>query len=178
MTIQNILMPQLGESVTEGKIERWLVQVGDHVNKYDPIAEVTTDKVNAEIPSSFSGVITELIAKEGETLPVGAVVCSLEVENEEIPAAPAPKSSNVSSAILNAGVQRKAEVELPAAVVEKPARPEKKGGRYSPAVLTLAQANDVDLSQIEGSGLDGRITRKDVEAYIAAGKPTAQASSI
>ena len=177
MTIQNILMPQLGESVTEGKIERWLVQVGDHVNKYDPIAEVTTDKVNAEIPSSFSGVITELIAKEGETLPVGAVVCSLEVENEEIPAAPAPKSSNVSSAILNAGVQRKAEVELPAAVVEKPARPEKKGGRYSPAVLTLAQANDVDLSQIEGSGLDGRITRKDVEAYIAAGKPTAQAST-
>ena len=177
MTIQNILMPQLGESVTEGKIERWLVQVGDHVNKYDPIAEVTTDKVNAEIPSSFSGVITELIAKEGETLPVGAVVCSLEVENEEIPAAPAPKSSNVSSAILNAGVQRKAEVELPATVVEKPARPEKKGGRYSPAVLTLAQANDVDLSQIEGSGLDGRITRKDVEAYIAAGKPTAQTTS-
>jgi 2-oxoisovalerate dehydrogenase E2 component (dihydrolipoyl transacylase) len=176
MTIQNILMPQLGESVTEGKIERWLVQVGDHVNKYDPIAEVTTDKVNAEIPSSFTGVIAELIATEGETLPVGAIVCSMEVESAEIPVAPAPKSSNVSSAILNAGVQRK-EVEKQLAPVEKQARPEKKGGRYSPAVLTLAQANDVDLTQIIGTGLDGRITRKDVEAYIVAGKPTAQAIS-
>lgn len=176
MTIQNILMPQLGESVTEGKIERWLVQVGDKVNKYDPIAEVTTDKVNAEIPSSFSGIVTELIATEGETLPVGAVVCSMEVESAELPVAPAPKSSNVSAAILNAGVQRK-EIEKPSLPVEKQVRPEKKGGRYSPAVLTLAQENAVDLSQIVGSGLDGRITRKDVEAYIAAGKPNAQAIS-
>lgn len=92
MTIQNIVMPQLGESVTEGKIERWLVQVGDKVNKYDPLAEVTTDKVSAEIPSSFAGVITELIANEGETLPVGAVVCAIEVEGSELPPAPAEKA--------------------------------------------------------------------------------------
>lgn len=111
MTIQNIVMPQLGESVTEGKIERWLVQVGDKVNKYDPLAEVTTDKVNAEIPSSFAGVITELIANEGETLPVGAVVCAIEVEGSEMPPAPVEKSSNVSSAILNAGSQKKEEDE-------------------------------------------------------------------
>lgn len=107
MTIQNIVMPQLGESVTEGKIERWLVQLGDKVNKYDPLAEVTTDKVNAEIPSSFAGVITELIANEGETLPVGAVVCAIEVEGSELPPAPPEKKSNVSSAILNAGTQKK-----------------------------------------------------------------------
>lgn len=170
MTSQNIVMPQLGESVTEGKIERWLVQVGDTVNKYDPLAEVTTDKVNAEIPSSFAGVIKELIATEGETLPVGAVVCVIEVEGSELPPAPAPKSSNVSSAILNAGVQRKEPpVQKPAAKQEKAVRT---GGRYSPAVMVLASENNVDLAQVTGTGADGRITRKDVEAYVAAGKPT------
>ena len=68
MAIENITMPQLGESVTEGTIEKWLVKPGDTVNKYDPLAEVNTDKVNAEVPSSFTGVIKELIAEEGETL--------------------------------------------------------------------------------------------------------------
>ena len=80
MAIEQLTMPQLGESVTEGTISKWLVSVGDKVNKYDPIAEVMTDKVNAEIPSSFTGVIKEIIANEGETLPVGAVICTIEVE--------------------------------------------------------------------------------------------------
>ncbi len=79
MPIENILMPQLGESVTEGTIEKWLVKPGDFVNKYDPLAEVVTDKVNAEIPSSFTGIIHELVAKEGETLPVGKIVCTIKV---------------------------------------------------------------------------------------------------
>lgn len=173
MTIQNIVMPQLGESVTEGKIERWLVQVGDKVNKYDPLAEVTTDKVNAEIPSSFAGVITELIANEGETLPVGAVVCAIEVEGSELPPAPAEKSSNVSSAILNAGAQKKEE-EPVVKKEDKPARTERKPDRFSPAVLALANEHEIDLAQITGTGVGNRITRKDVEAYIAAGMPTNQ----
>ncbi len=80
MAIENILMPQLGESVTEGTIEKWLVKPGDTVNKYDPLAEVNTDKVTAEVPSSFTGVIKELIAQEGETLAVGALVCTIETE--------------------------------------------------------------------------------------------------
>ena len=73
-------MPQLGESVTEGTIEKWLVKPGDTVNKYDSLAEVNTDKVTAEVPSSFAGVIKELIAQEGETLAVGALVCTIETE--------------------------------------------------------------------------------------------------
>ena len=80
MAIENIKMPQLGESVTEGTIEKWLVQPGDHVNKYDPLAEVNTDKVTAEVPSSFTGTIKELIASEGETLAVGEIVCTIETE--------------------------------------------------------------------------------------------------
>lgn len=73
-------MPQLGESVTEGTISTWLVQPGDKVNKYDPIAEVMTDKVNAEVPSSFSGTIKELVASEGDTISVGELMCYVEVE--------------------------------------------------------------------------------------------------
>src|SRR3954452_9578493 len=73
-------MPQLGESVTEGTISKWLIAVGEHVNKYDPLAEVMTNKVNAEVQSSFTGGITELIAGEGETLAVGEIICMIETE--------------------------------------------------------------------------------------------------
>lgn len=89
MAVEQMTMPQLGESVTEGTISKWLVSVGDHVNKYDPIAEVMTDKVNAEVPSSFTGTITELVGKEGETLQVGDVICKVETNEEAKPEAEA-----------------------------------------------------------------------------------------
>jgi 2-oxoisovalerate dehydrogenase E2 component (dihydrolipoyl transacylase) len=161
MAIEKITMPQLGESVTEGTISQWLVSVGDRVNKYDPLAEVMTDKVNAEIPSSFTGVIKELIAKEGETLPVGAVICTIEVEGED-------------------GAAQEAETkqeETPKAEGTAQAAPAtKKGakGRYSPAVLRLAQEYNIDLEQVQGTGMGGRITRKDLLKLIESGNiPTA-----
>lgn len=80
MAIEQMTMPQLGESVTEGTISKWLVAPGDKVNKYDPIAEVMTDKVNAEVPSSFTGTITELVGEEGQTLQVGEMICKIETE--------------------------------------------------------------------------------------------------
>ncbi len=171
---QNITMPQLGESVTEGTIERWLVKPGDTVKKYDPLAEVTTDKVQAEIPSSFSGVIQELVAKEGETLPVGAVVCSIQVDGDtELPPAPTPKQSNVSDAILNAGVHKpvsKKQEPSPARELREP----KAKARYSPAVLKLAAEHDIDLTLVTGTGMEGRITRKDIQELIAQGGTTQQ----
>ncbi|WP_312124227.1 dihydrolipoamide acetyltransferase family protein [Lysinibacillus boronitolerans] len=176
MSVQNITMPQLGESVTEGTIEKWLVKPGDTVKKYDPLAEVVTDKVNAEIPSSFEGVITELLAQEGQTLPVGAVVCSIEIAGEgELPAPPPEKKSAVSTAILNAGVQKKQEapqqVKVPVAA-PKEARTGKV--RYSPAVLRLAQEHDIALDLVTGTGEGGRITRKDLLKLIETGNiPTA-----
>src|SRR5690606_4139417 len=102
-------MPQLGESVTEGTISKWLVSVGDKVNKYDALAEVMTDKVNAEVPSSFDGVIKELIAEEGETYEVGQVILTIETEGggaapaaaeapKEEKAAPAPAAGNAPAA--------------------------------------------------------------------------------
>jgi len=171
MAIQNITMPQLGESVTEGTIEKWLVKPGDTVKKYDPLAEVVTDKVNAEIPSSFEGVISELLAEEGQTLPVGAVVCSVEIAGDsELPPPPPAKKSTVSTAILNAGVQKKQETQQPPTATkesQKTVRQDKV--RYSPAVLRLAQEYEIALDQITGTGEGGRITRKDLMKLIETG---------
>ncbi|MFJ7917347.1 MULTISPECIES: dihydrolipoamide acetyltransferase family protein [unclassified Lysinibacillus] len=170
MAIQNITMPQLGESVTEGTIEKWLVKPGDTVKKYDPLAEVVTDKVNAEIPSSFEGVITELLVEEGQTLPVGAVVCSIEIAGDSELPPPPPKKSAVSTAILNAGVQKKQETQQPTTATrasQKTVRQDKV--RYSPAVLRLAQEYEIALDKITGTGEGGRITRKDLMQLIEAG---------
>ncbi len=174
MAIEQIKMPQLGESVTEGTIEKWLVQPGDKVNKYDSLAEVNTDKVTAEIPSSFTGVIKELIATEGETLAVGAVVCTIETEGG---------TSTEESTPEEASAEKETAAEMPAAESKKTVAPvqREKGSkaRYSPAVLKLAQENDIDLTLVEGTGNEGRITRKDLQAIIDSGKiPTAKAEQV
>ncbi|OOE04862.1 branched-chain alpha-keto acid dehydrogenase subunit E2 [Anoxybacillus kestanbolensis] len=157
MAIEKITMPQLGESVTEGTISQWLVSVGDRVNKYDPLAEVMTDKVNAEIPSSFAGVIKEIIAKEGETLPVGAVICTIETEGEgQVEEKPTnnQKELTVTNEQTNKQTVKKQTSER---------------GRYSPAVLRLAQEHNIDLTQVTGTGMGGRITRKDLLKLIESG---------
>ncbi|WP_342511464.1 dihydrolipoamide acetyltransferase family protein [Sporosarcina sp. FSL K6-1522] len=171
MAIENILMPQLGESVTEGTIEKWLVKPGDTISKYEPLAEVNTDKVTAEVPSSFTGTIKELIAQEGETLAVGAIVCTIEIEG-------AASSEPVASATI--ATPDVSAVESPKAVAAPVKREKgKAAGRYSPAVLRLAQDNAIDLTLVEGSGKEGRITRKDLLAIIESGNiPTASAASV
>jgi 2-oxoisovalerate dehydrogenase E2 component (dihydrolipoyl transacylase) len=153
VVIEQIKMPQLGESVTEGTISKWLVSVGDKVNKYDPLAEVMTDKVNAEVPSSFTGVIKELIANEEDTLAVGEIICTIEVEGGESPQAkteaPAPAATS--------GTEVVAQVDQGNKV------------RYSPAVLKLSQEHGIDLTQVSGTGAGGRITRKDLLKLIESG---------
>jgi 2-oxoisovalerate dehydrogenase E2 component (dihydrolipoyl transacylase) len=158
VAIEQIKMPQLGESVTEGTISKWLVSVGDKVNKYDPLAEVMTDKVNAEVPSSFSGTIKELIAGEGDTLAVGEIICTIEIEggtSDEAPAADAAASNSATSA---------SAAPAPAQAADEGSR-----ARYSPAVLKLAQENNIDLTLVKGSGAGGRITRKDLKQIIESG---------
>ncbi|SHG66783.1 dihydrolipoamide acetyltransferase family protein [Virgibacillus chiguensis] len=155
MAIEKINMPQLGESVTEGTISSWLVQVGDEVNKYDPIAEVLTDKVNAEVPSSYSGKIKEIVAQEGDTIEVGELMCYIDTVDE-----PGSKQEQRSSSSTEAVEHKEAEASSDQSMKK----------RYSPAVLHLAQEHDIDLEQVTGSGKAGRITRKDVEKIIASGK--------
>lgn len=142
---ENIVMPKLGESVTEGTISKWLVNIGDQVKKYDPVCEVITDKVNAEVPSSFSGTISDIVVQEGETVAVGTLICRITVGDQAIP----PVESKMPAAAHD---QEAADVPAQAAV----------NPRYSPAVLKLAQENNLDLSRMEGSGAGGRITRKDI----------------
>ncbi|MCA0985952.1 dihydrolipoamide acetyltransferase family protein [Guptibacillus algicola] len=161
MAVEKILMPQLGESVTEGTIEKWLVEVGDTVNKYDPIAEVNTDKVNAEVPSSYTGKIIELVASEGDTLEVGELVCYIEIEGgastEET-----QEESTGQKAIENISEDKKEQEK------QQEDQPMKK--RYSPAVLRMSQEHDIDLEQVNGSGKGGRITRKDLQKIIDSGE--------
>lgn len=180
MTIQNITMPQLGESVTEGTIERWLVKPGDTVKKYDLLAEVTTDKVSAEIPSSFEGKVHELIAKEGSTLPVGAVVCSIEVEGDKSTQTKNKSSSSISPTLNNVTPPKKQDQasKTSQSTQSNTSKETKQPGRFSPAVLALASEHQIDLSTIEGSGLGGRITRKDVEKLIESGHESKEKSDI
>lgn len=160
MVIEQIKMPQLGESVTEGTISKWLVSVGDKVNKYDPLAEVMTDKVNAEVPSSFTGTIKELVAEDGDTLAVGEIICTIEIEG-----------SNAEKTEVS---EQKTEVSETVAVAQQTDQGNK--ARYSPAVLKISQENGIDLSQVTGTGAGGRITRKDLLKLIESGNiPAASA---
>ena len=180
-----IELPQVGESVTEGTIVQWLKGVGDRVDRYDPLVEVLTDKVSMEVPSPVAGVITELLAEEGQTLPMGAPIASIQTEdavespapNRITPAAPAeePQSIDRTGVLLKdvapVGPTGTGNVIIPDAQVkagsEQSGR-DRQRRRYSPAVQRLADEHGIDLSQVQGTGISGRITRKDVLAYTEA----------
>ena len=136
MAKEKINMPQLGESVTEGTISSWLVSEGDKVNKYDPIAEVMTDKVNAEVPSSFTGTINELVAQEGDTIAVGDLMCYIDTEGDSSGSASVNEKSSAESDGKPSAPEDKKTVQQ----VNKDQSMKK---RYSPAVLRMAQENDI-----------------------------------
>jgi 2-oxoisovalerate dehydrogenase E2 component (dihydrolipoyl transacylase) len=169
MATEKITMPQLGESVTEGTISKWLVQPGDTVKKYDPLAEVMTDKVNAEVPSSFSGTIKELVAGEGDTLSVGELICFIDTEGGSSSKETAsPKKEETTSDV-------KKETPAVESAAPAPKKDTAARGRYSPAVVRMASEHGIDLNQVEGSGESGRITRKDLQKIIDSGQiPTAE----
>ncbi|QOT00659.1 2-oxo acid dehydrogenase subunit E2 [Brevibacterium sp. JNUCC-42] len=152
----NVLMPQLGESVTEGTITKWLVNVGDVVNKYDPLAEVNTDKVTAEVPSTVSGRIKEIVVPEGETVSVGTLILYIEEEGAGI--------ASDSTGSVEASLQESATSTAPQATQTTLSSTSKP--RYSPAVMRLAQEQNIDLTRVIGTGSEGRITRKDVQKVI------------
>ena len=148
-------MPQLGESVVEGTINSWLVKEGDHVNQYDPIADVMTDKVNAEIPTFFSGVIKNILIQEGETIQVGEVICYIETDDQ---------STEENDSEIVTGEQTVQQTDGQAHNDKSMKK------RYSPAVLKMSQDHNIDLELVDGTGRGGRITRKDIEQIIESGK--------
>ncbi len=151
MRVTTLKMPQLGESVTEGTVDRWLKREGELVRRDEPIVEVVTDKVNAEIPSPVEGRLVRIKVAPGETVPIGAALAELEVEGASVDA------------------EEKAEPEAEAATQPRAEpRPEQTGaGRLSPGIRKLIEENGLDISQIKGTGQDGRVRREDVMSYMA-----------
>ena len=173
-TTTRVVMPQLGESVHEGTISRWLVKPGDKVTEFEPLLEVDTDKVSAEVPSPVSGILREIIAKEGETVQAGAEIAVVEVGADgEKATAPVPAPASVAAA--PAPEVKPALQPAPTAAPAPAPAPVLDGGehRYSPAVQMQASELGVDLSRVQGTGIGGRVTKKDVEQFASTAKTTA-----
>jgi len=173
-----VTMPQLGESVTEGTILQWLKQPGDDVHLDDPLCEIETEKVTAELPSPYEGKMGRIHVAVGDTVLVGAALCDVE---EAAVAAPAPGPGRWTGgpmaippdeALLPASNGQAAARMVAAAPRPAPVsasrQPDGRERFYSPAVMRLAREHEVDLTAIKGTGIGGRVTRKDVETYIAA----------
>ncbi|HET7421483.1 MAG TPA: dihydrolipoamide acetyltransferase family protein [Candidatus Dormibacteraeota bacterium] len=168
MAVSTIKMPQLGESVTEGTVDKWLKQEGDFVKRDEPLVEVVTDKVNAEIPSPFEGKLVKIAVSEGETVRVGAVIAQIETAAAGA-AAKAPQEEKEAGAAHTEVPPEPAPGRAPAPVTSPPSN----GGdrvRLSPAVRKLASEHGIDPTTIQGSGLGGRVTRDDVLAALGGDK--------
>ena len=159
MSLTTLKMPQLGESVTEGTVDRWLKQEGDLVRRDEPIVEVVTDKVNAEIPSPVEGRLVRIKVSPGETVPIGAALAELEVEGTTAAEEKKPEPG--------------AETHPRGGPVPEPAS----AGRLSPGIRKLLEENGLEISQIKGTGPGGRVRREDVTSHLAqhpASAPTAE----
>ena len=191
-----VTMPQLGESVAEGTIGKWLKQPGDHVAKYEPLLEVITDKVNAEVPSPFEGTLTKILAEEGATVPNNAEIAIIEAVGEgsaaAIPAEPVapPQAAGTAAAAAPAPATATAPTPVgarastsgngstngtdamasasPSAATAPAAGDGDPDARMTPAVRRLLREHDLSPAQIVGTGHSGRITRDDVIAFVEA----------
>jgi pyruvate dehydrogenase E2 component (dihydrolipoamide acetyltransferase) len=168
----DVVMPQMGESIFEGTITKWLKKPGDKVERDEPLFEISTDKVDAEIPSPSAGVLKEIKIAEGQTVPIQTIVAVIDGAGSAAASAPAPAAAPAKAAPASAPAAVKPAAPAPAAPVAAPAAPAASAGsteriHSSPLVRRLAKEHGVDLSAIEGSGAGGRITKEDIEAVIA-----------
>jgi 2-oxoglutarate dehydrogenase E2 component (dihydrolipoamide succinyltransferase) len=154
----DVVMPQMGESVAEGTIVRWMKKVGDTVDRDEPLFEISTDKVDAEIPSPSAGVIAEIRAKEGETVPVNSVVAVIRGAGEAVAVAPSPVPSAPAAPATR-------EPGPPGQAVSR-AGEDLARERSSPLVRQLAAEHHVDISQVKGTGIGGRVTKHDILAFV------------
>jgi len=171
--LAQIKMPQLGESVTEGTVDHWLKHEGDFVKRDEPLVEVVTDKVNAEIPSPFEGTLVKISASEGETVRVGAVIGQIEVAGAGTAPSPAPETGVAHTEVPPEPAKRPA----PVTPTVSPGGEDGNGERakLSPAVRKLAAEHGIDAASLRGSGMGGRVTRDDVLAAVGSG-PAASAA--
>ena len=159
MATKEIKMPHIGESVTEAAIVQWLVKPGDSVKRYDPLMEVVSDKVTTEVPSDFDGVVKEFLISLDTDVPIGTAVMTLETEETT------EKTEVATLAPVKEASAEQAQEHETVATTSTATSHQKNNGRYSPAVLKIAQEKKIDLTQVTGTGRDGRITRKDVTNF-------------
>ena len=193
----NVVMPQMGESIAEGTIVRWIKKIGDNVDRDEPLFEISTDKVDAEIPSPGAGVLTEIKVKEGETVPVNSVVAVIgsassasaadaasasapgaAADKPARPAAPPPVASDMPAAA--AGQPETAASSSQPEGAQEPTSPDSvedlRRQKSSPLVRKIAREHNVDISRIAGTGISGRVTKSDILGYIETGPPAPPAS--
>jgi pyruvate dehydrogenase E2 component (dihydrolipoamide acetyltransferase) len=192
----DVVMPQMGESIVEGTLTKWLKKPGEHVDRDEPLFEISTDKVDTEIPSPTAGVLKEVLVEEGKTVAISTVVGRIEEGAGNGASAPAPavaKQASPPQAAAPPPAAKKPEPEpLPEPVahsagpypipVEEPApavEAESPAGPLSPLVRKMAREYGIDLRQVKGTGAGGRITKQDLEAYMSAqgARTMAQASA-
>jgi 2-oxoglutarate dehydrogenase E2 component (dihydrolipoamide succinyltransferase) len=169
----DVVMPQMGESIVEGTLTKWLKKAGEHVERDEPLFEISTDKVDTEIPSPSAGVLAEILVEEGKTVGINAVVGRIQdgangavppppvVAAVAAPAAPAPPPAPAPAA------------PAPAATTPIATVVEETAGPLSPLVRKMARENNIDLSKVRGTGLGSRITKHDLEAYLSAAETPA-----
>ena len=171
----NVVMPQMGESIAEGTIVRWIKKVGDEVDRDEPLFEISTDKVDAEIPSPAAGRLSEIKVKEGETVPVNSVVAVIGVAGEAVGEAPAPAvvpvQAPASEVPAPAATKAPSEDEAEADADADAGRDDAQRQKSSPLVRRIAREHNVDITKIQGTGINGRVTKQDILAFIETGSP-------
>src|ERR1700677_3754681 len=185
----DVVMPQMGESIVEGTLTKWLKKAGEHVDRDEPLFEISTDKVDTEIPSPTAGVLKEVLVEEGKTVAISTVVGRIEEgagngasapapavakpapappapapPAAKAPAAPAPEPEPLPEPVAQSAGPYPIPVEDPAPAGEA----ESPAGPLSPLVRKMAREYGIDLKQVRGSGAGGRITKQDLEAYMSA----------
>jgi pyruvate dehydrogenase E2 component (dihydrolipoamide acetyltransferase) len=177
----DVVMPQMGESIAEGTIVRWIKKAGEKVERDEPLLEISTDKVDAEIPAPASGTLTEILAQEGQTVGVNSVIARIAADGEAAapapqPAAPAPAPAPAPPPPPAPQPRAQAAQPAPPAPAPAPTPPpqeatvtdldERRRTKSSPLVRKIARENNVDISRIEGTGVSGRVTKNDILDYL------------
>jgi len=197
----DVLMPQMGESIAEGTVSRWIKKVGDKVERDEPLLEISTDKVDAEIPSPAAGTLSEILVPEGQTVAVNSVVARIRVEGEaagavapakpveqpkpaaqppaaegggapQKPAAPPPPQQRAANEAMQQEVKQEAQEQDNLTSLD-----ERRRTRSSPLVRKIAKENNVDIAQIQGSGISGRVTKNDILEFLQQPQPTVAAEA-
>jgi pyruvate dehydrogenase E2 component (dihydrolipoamide acetyltransferase) len=164
----DVIMPQMGESIVEGTLTKWLKRAGEHVERDEPLFEISTDKVDTEIPSPAAGTLSEIIVEEGKTVGINTVVGRISDSNGAVSGAPAAQAAAAPAPAPEAP-RPTAQAAAPAPVPEPVAQVvEETAGPLSPLVRKMARENNIDLAKVKGTGAGGRITKQDLESYLAA----------